>query len=144
MLCLCDSSYAVLSLLFVIFYLLIRRPPRSIRTDTLFPYTTLFRSSRNPQTGLRSSAAILPFRCGFMSYMIAWPPSSPCSPGRCTAVMRSEEHTSELQSLMRTSYAVFCFNKKPAALVNRPRQQRQGLSVDDSRPAHRSDQDTTD
>src|SRR3546814_10628417 len=68
---------------------MIRRPPRSTRTDTLFPYTTLFRSTR-PCRG----------RTG---------------PGRQRvrhAAARSEEHTSELQSLMRISYAVFCLKKK--------------------------------
>src|SRR3546814_1742012 len=78
---------------------MIRRPPRSTRTDTLFPYTTLFRSrGRSPRTDPS-------FGC---------PPTaafSPCLPherGTC----RSEEHTSELQSLMRISYAVFCLKKK--------------------------------
>src|SRR3546814_8927926 len=72
-----------------------RRPPRSTRTDTLFPYTTLFRSWRD---------------C-----MIA----DPTLPLRCLKIYaeifrhrRSEEHTSELQSLMRISYAVFCLKKK--------------------------------
>src|SRR3546814_6051737 len=76
---------------------MIRRPPRSTRTDTLFPYTTLFRS------------------CPTARY---WPSgSSPCccrpasAACRCSAE-RSEEHTSELQSLMRISYAVFCLKKK--------------------------------
>src|SRR3546814_2128405 len=85
---------------------MIRRPPRSTRTDTLFPYTTLFRSEpsthgsrqRLPgrQPGVRTEA----------SYHSA--ASAVAAPGR----MRSEEHTSELQSLMRISYAVFCLNKK--------------------------------
>src|SRR3546814_5584302 len=69
---------------------MIRRPPRSTRTDTLFPYTTLFRSR---------STARRPMRC--------------CSPEPTrSASSRSEEHTSELQSLMRISYAVFCLKKK--------------------------------
>src|SRR3546814_5523850 len=70
---------------------MIRRPPRSTRTDTLFPYTTLFRSHRRcsaPDTVPRLIRA-------------AW-----------TYQPRSEEHTSELQSLMRISYAVFCLKKK--------------------------------
>src|SRR3546814_3508104 len=71
---------------------MIRRPPRSTRTDTLFPYTTLFRS--------RSSACRPSWRC-----------STPRSPMSAWAI-RSEEHTSELQSLMRISYAVFCLKKK--------------------------------
>src|SRR3546814_12612114 len=80
-----------LFLFFFFFFLMIRRPPRSTRTDTLFPYTTLFRSL----TGLTSSEKA----CCFLS-------RSPL------AVSRSEEHTSELQSLMRISYAVFCLKKK--------------------------------
>src|SRR3546814_3814762 len=94
---------------------MIRRPPRSTRTDTLFPYTTLFRSGRilvlqlrrqQDQEGIeilrQRDAGIL--RCG-------------CRRGRgaCNGSdhgARSEEHTSELQSLMRISYAVFCLKKK--------------------------------
>src|SRR3546814_1736542 len=72
---------------------MIRRPPRSTRTDTLFPYTTLFRSS----TGLS-----LPASCPHLSSSPDWSLPAP----------RSEEHTSELQSLMRISYAVFCLKKK--------------------------------
>src|SRR3546814_1039756 len=84
-----------LCIMFVFFFLMIRRPPRSTRTDTLFPYTTLFRSRRDPASAparrrrSRRSAA----------------PSRACR-------TRSEEHTSELQSLMRISYAVFCLKKK--------------------------------
>src|SRR3546814_10401336 len=75
---------------------MIRRPPRSTRTDTLFPYTTLFRS--------------------FQSIRRSIPNSGTAAPGPTTigsaALPRSEEHTSELQSLMRISYAVFCLKKK--------------------------------
>src|SRR3546814_7554846 len=88
---------------------MIRRPPRSTRTDTLFPYTTLFRShGRAPRRG-RSGRAPFPAR------------ASPPLPDRCRCRRpgrgtprhrRSEEHTSELQSLMRISYAVFCLKKK--------------------------------
>src|SRR3546814_4433373 len=83
----------------VIFYLMIRRPPRSTRTDTLFPYTTLFRSRPRPH-GLKCYACP---RTGVTDL-----------PGLNTAWERgrSEEHTSELQSLMRISYAVFCLQKK--------------------------------
>src|SRR3546814_11312563 len=81
------------------FFLMIRRPPRSTRTDTLFPYTTLFRSvdefERSGIGQLRTSV----FR---------HPGLDPGSRFSC----RSEEHTSELQSLMRISYAVFCLKKK--------------------------------
>src|SRR3546814_6245925 len=79
------------------FFLIIRRPPRSTRTDTLFPYTTLFRSDQSAgwvwTYAPHPLPAILP---------------APISADR----MRSEEHTSELQSLMRISYAVFCLKKK--------------------------------
>src|SRR3546814_8336849 len=83
---------------------MIRRPPRSTRTDTLFPYTTLFRSSRVSTEPARSARTRLSaFRhCG-----IACPGQGPRH-----AMPRSEEHTSELQSLMRISYAVFCLKKK--------------------------------
>src|SRR3546814_14497973 len=77
----------------VFFFLMIRRPPRSTRTDTLFPYTTLFRSAAQQQH--RTPAKALERR----------PQVDPGLP-------RSEEHTSELQSLMRISYAVFCLKKK--------------------------------
>src|SRR3546814_15631919 len=79
------------------FFLLIRRPPRSTRTDTLFPYTTLFRSPF-----LRAHRTASP------SLMLG----SISGVTEISAVNRSEEHTSELQSLMRISYAVFCLKKK--------------------------------
>src|SRR3546814_9233968 len=79
---------------------MIRRPPRSTRTDTLFPYTTLFRSAqRMREIGLHIALGAPPAR---LRRMIV---------GRVGG-MRSEEHTSELQSLMRSSYAVFCLKKK--------------------------------
>src|SRR3546814_1551194 len=85
---------------------MIRRPPRSTRTDTLFPYTTLFRSrTRRPAP------------CSCMRRRCSAPMSGTCfrrfacRQSSCIAG-RSEEHTSELQSLMRISYAVFCLNKK--------------------------------
>src|SRR3546814_7675260 len=82
---------------------MIRRPPRSTRTDTLFPYTTLFRSS----AGL---SMVSHSRMG-----------CPGGCGNCTfsAVARSEEHTSELQSLMRISYAVFCLKKKTKITITK-------------------------
>src|SRR3546814_9670310 len=79
---------------------MIRRPPRSTRTDTLFPYTTLFRSGGGPPA---SGAAE---RRGNRRSAHPRPPPA--------AARRSEEHTSELQSLMRISYAVFCLKKKKA------------------------------
>src|SRR3546814_4373766 len=84
---------------------MIRRPPRSTRTDTLFPYTTLFRSFRGlmhlPVEPIRRLVVSLPA----VASMLIMASSSP-------RVSRSEEHTSELQSLMRISYAVFCLKKK--------------------------------
>src|SRR3546814_8532439 len=79
-----------------------RRPPRSTRTDTLFPYTTLFRSHRRT---CRSAGGN---RCGDRR-RLCLREIELLSEGRCR---RSEEHTSELQSLMRISYAVFCLKKK--------------------------------
>src|SRR3546814_1740522 len=87
---------------------MIRRPPRSTRTDTLFPYTTLFRSDLTP-----ASWRYLPVAAsGFLHTADAGPRH--CFPlcRRPEGVPRSEEHTSELQSLMRISYAVFCLKKK--------------------------------
>src|SRR3546814_8617389 len=96
------SVYLSLSVFFVgvyfFFFLMIRRPPRSSRTDTLFPYTTLFRSpdrATPPRANRRFRA------------------------GRGAHHRRSEEHTSELQSLMRISYAVFCLKKKKRNTLTR-------------------------
>src|SRR3546814_1635230 len=86
-----------------IFFLMIRRPPRSTRTDTLFPYTTLFRS-----------VILLPKDINKPIPFIV-KPFAPLSYNSDTGFIetpRSEEHTSELQSLMRISYAVFCLKKK--------------------------------
>src|SRR3546814_11939388 len=119
------------------FFLRIRRPPRSTRTDTLFPYTTLFRSFGYEWTGqslqeIQSGSQaplLIVLSIVFVFLLLAalyesW--SIPLSVilvvplgaiGSVLAVMlrdmpRSEEHTSELQSLMRSSYAVFCLKKK--------------------------------
>src|SRR3546814_8195188 len=108
-----------------VFFLMIRRPPRSTRTDTLFPYTTLFRSGRH-QCEIWQRAGpedLLPPVRSFCLVRIAdhvghrrrgplragWP--DPRSE-RGKMIGRSEEHTSELQSLMRISYAVFCLKQK--------------------------------
>src|SRR3546814_8055437 len=90
---------------------MIRRPPRSTRTDTLFPYTTLFRSIRGSSAKLARSKArrYLTKPSGDRAKKIA--PRS--------GEGRSEEHTSELQSLMRISYAVFCLKKKKKKIINR-------------------------
>src|SRR3546814_1809724 len=83
---------------------MIRRPPRSTRTDTLFPYTTLFRSSTSPYRGRPA-----PRKTGKTHDKGV----APCFRSRRRSKRtRSEEHTSELQSLMRISYAVFCLKKK--------------------------------
>src|SRR3546814_10352457 len=93
---------------------MIRRPPRSTRTDTLFPYTTLFRSEplflwedraagRSKQLQATPQSVLTWINKRLKSNALP-------GPGRCG--YRSEEHTSELQSLMRISYAVFCLKKK--------------------------------
>src|SRR3546814_14882766 len=101
------------------FFVRLRRPPRSTRADTLFPYTTLFRSAANlkrdrPTDGPQPGAPVrrmrpdvaehLPGDAGIVEESLNRPI---CRLDR----HRSEEHTSELQSLMRISYAVFCLNK---------------------------------
>src|SRR3546814_14597013 len=96
------------------FFLMIRRPPRSTRTDTRFPYTTLFRSE--PRWGLRPRGGHShdddadPRRWQHVD-PDALPRRLRRRGGRVRPA-RSEEHTSELQSLMRISYAVFCLKKK--------------------------------
>src|SRR3546814_8950039 len=91
------------------FFLMIRRPPRSTRTDTLFPYTTLFRSE--DRTARRQYHADRPSRLPAPG---AWRRRH-----RGDDDGRSEEHTSELQSLMRISYAVFCLKKKKKYITYR-------------------------
>src|SRR3546814_10528601 len=107
---------------------MIRRPPRSTRTDTLFPYTTLFRSTGDSvkidAMGMREMQQRVYEQRANQHLLVKAPPAS----GKSRALMfvgldklfnqnrrkviRSEEHTSELQSLMRISYAVFCLKKK--------------------------------
>src|SRR3546814_7199846 len=92
-------------------FLMIRRPPRSTRTDTLFPYTTLFRSSFAPRCRILPSTSLssthpAPSGIDRICARVVW-----CRV-LSVRVQRSEEHTSELQSLMRISYAVFCLKKK--------------------------------
>src|SRR3546814_2523411 len=94
---------------------MIRRPPRSTRTDTLFPYTTLFRSRLCAIFGSArfDGSVASPLTCssatGWTRYERA---GNPRGLSRRAHRDRSEEHTSELQSLMRISYAVFCLKKK--------------------------------
>src|SRR3546814_1459163 len=102
-----------------------RRQPRSTRTDTLFPYTTLFRSASDTPCRRASSPVFAPASASFSTPMICSSenlvrficPSSLqgrtlINVGGKSGGHRSEEHTSELQSLMRISYAVFCLKKK--------------------------------
>src|SRR3546814_10512051 len=94
-----------------------RRPPRSTRTDTLFPYTTLFRSIDPKVSQSVPIAGAIPATSA-RSSVTAWacPPAAAISDATDWACSRSEEHTSELQSLMRISYAVFCLKKKKKQL----------------------------
>src|SRR3546814_2678768 len=127
--------------IFVFFFLMIRRPPRSTRTDTLFPYTTLFRSPQRepePRTRLparrdaqpgdggaqesrglkprsRAERTLARGRARRHLTLARKPRNRPLSPIRTapsSSGLRSEEHTTELQSLMRIPYAVFCLKKK--------------------------------
>src|SRR3546814_5431965 len=93
---------------------MIRRPPRSTRTDTLFPYTTLFRSARAEQIGEARPGQLAAHAVGIVHgvYRGFGPARRRSSVRSARYVRRSEEHTSELQSLMRISYAVFCLKKK--------------------------------
>src|SRR3546814_5193522 len=117
----CVIIYLRLRRLSLFFFLMIRRPPRSTRTDTLLPYTTLFRSVvQNHAMAKRSTFSVLLRR--------TWLPAL-----ALVVMARSEEHTSELQSLMRISYAVFCLKKKntirqrstPACSSHKPKHQTQ-------------------
>src|SRR3546814_14803370 len=106
----------LLLLLCFLFFLMRRRPPISTRTDTLFPYTTLFRSAIHDRqlaehgggSGLRDA--------GMLESALARPVNrwsyGDDDRAALAAAYRSEEHASELQSLMRISYAVFCLKKK--------------------------------
>src|SRR3546814_6832229 len=105
---------------------MIRRPPRSTRTDTLFPYTTLFRSGRAATGGVEGGGATPDFGSAISAALQqvngqqakASELSEAYERGDTHDIVsvmierRSEEHTSELQSLMRISYAVFCLKKK--------------------------------
>src|SRR3546814_2567434 len=122
-------------MLFILFFfLMIRRPPRSTRTDTLFPYTTLFRSidamipigrgQRELIIGDRKTGKTAVALDAIISQKQTHQTDAPVY---CIYVaVRSEEHTSELQSLMRISYAVFCLkNKKTKSTHSNDKQTRQ-------------------
>src|SRR3546814_17010659 len=130
--------FLAISFLFIFFlrffFLMIRRPPRSTRTDTLFPYTTLFRSTARPGPGRDWSASGPVLRWSRRRPLLALQDFAGQMHiglgagavevveqnrlavarrlGNADIPRRSEEHTSELQSLMRISYAVFCLKKK--------------------------------
>src|SRR3546814_5277873 len=119
---------------------MIRRPPRATRTDTLFPYTTRFRSSRahrmSPRVG-RDHPPREPVAAERTEPQRVRPKLRPVR-------QRSEEHTSELQSLMRISYAVFCLKKKTRPTLSNTttthtsRQRRQTSSNDHRKDAPRT------
>src|SRR3546814_1202606 len=102
-------SYSVLFICFI-FFLMIRRPPRSTRTDTLFPYTTLFRSLFDGEVAPGEAVRIFT--------------GAPLPEGADAIVIQEDTEadrkstTSELQSLMRISYAVFCLKKKTKKIIN--------------------------
>src|SRR3546814_3876269 len=105
---------------------MIRRPPRSTRTDTLFPYTTLFRSQKKTwgkksqeEKKVKRTMPIPGVAGALVAMAIALTAAAPAG---ATSV-RSEEHTSELQSLMRISYAVFCLKQK-----NKPQSTPQNIN----------------
>src|SRR3546814_3651713 len=110
---LCLYAARLFYFVFFFFFLMIRRPPRSTRTDTLFPYTTLFRSRRLELGGTERRGGSADARDRDRRAQRVHRPQG-ARRGRCAGVRprRSEEHTSELQSLMRISYAVFCLKKK--------------------------------
>src|SRR3546814_7489158 len=102
---------------------MIRRPPRSTRTDTLFPYTTLFRSLMPRLSGVDLAMTGMPGMANHAPMKIGGATTAVGEDGKTLIVTlarpltagsykRSEEHTSELQSLMRISYAVFCLKTK--------------------------------
>src|SRR3546814_4241154 len=128
-------SFNMLHFYYFFFFLMIRRPPRSTRTDTLFPYTTLFRSGDAgrqceglvPDHPRPAAPHRRPYQGGGWHQprhprrrdarrgrrkRIGQVDAGLCAAAPATQRGRSEEHTSELQSLMRISYAVFCLKKK--------------------------------
>src|SRR3546814_3757232 len=103
-----------------IFFIMIRRPPRSTRTDTLFPYMTLFRSHEHAGDAQRLAQGFLQHPHGQAPLVDGGQGRGQGADGRALGEVgvaekkeaRTEEHTSELQSLMRLSYAVFCLKKQ--------------------------------
>src|SRR3546814_10034127 len=91
---------------------MIRRPPRSTRTDTLFPYTTLFRSDGDAAGPAQPGPVAGARQALFLAFLARRLAQVAADATLGAGAARSEEHTSELQSLMRISYAVFCLKKK--------------------------------
>src|SRR3546814_3757492 len=118
---------------YLLFFLMIRRPPRSTRTDTLFPYTTLFRSQRaTPGGGIHAGTVRGAHRpAAHRDRRAAGTGAGERLAGArrrtraADGAGRSEEHTSELQSLMRISYAVFCLKKKKKQNIHNMKYDRQ-------------------
>src|SRR3546814_7316290 len=110
-------------ILILFFVLMIRRPPRSTRSDTLFPYTTLFRSHLDQPVEVDAGLHAHAFQ--HEDEVVHDDVAGRAWRVRATAE-RSEEHTSELQSLMRISYAVFCLKKKK---INKKNEQIQSTTV---------------
>src|SRR3546814_10810284 len=111
--------------LYCFFFLMIRRPPRSTRTDTLFPYTTLFRSNTRlvNMTAITNEAynnSGVNMRVRLVKTLQVNYADNTDNGDALEKLTRSEEHTSELQSLMRISYAVFCLKKKKNTKNNKP------------------------
>src|SRR3546814_3181135 len=112
MIFMCVKRSVIYDTFLIVVFLMRRRPPRSTRTDTLFPYTTLFRSSFLMMI-TRSKA--VPQVIGFLAMengLFFAATSATYGMPMVVELGRSEEHTSELQSLMRISYDVFCLKKK--------------------------------
>src|SRR3546814_4390209 len=105
-------------------FVMIRRPPRSTRTDTLFPYTTLFRSLSTLALAipiffaLKTMMEFLLQRESELRHNLIWAICMGVAFGALATFTRSEEHTSELQSLMRTSYVVFCLKQKKHTMTS--------------------------
>src|SRR3546814_8208083 len=109
--CVCDCRS--------VFFLMIRRPPRSTRTDTLFPYTTLFRSTELAHAMLLTLRGVPVLYSGDEQGFTGDGGDQDAREDMFPSKVRSEEHTSELQSLMRISYAVFCLKKKNTTILPR-------------------------
>src|SRR3546814_5795541 len=121
----CSHFALFCSVVVFFFFLMIRRPPRSTRTDTLFPYTTLFRSQDVIELfGGMARGGGKDRRGQFRQVAHAGIDDGATQVGAAeigAGEARSEEHTSELQSLMRISYAVFCLKKKKTAKITQQR-----------------------